>query len=361
MEEKDKRFLPNGRICNVMILLVLGMLATGSVGESEHPETSQERKIRQQLQMVSTGLRHLHDRGVQNSPQIMDRLRSMTPLSHKALAKLTGDVIFCDLEAGSRDYDTPLIIFVDHDADSFFRVVYSWNQDVRIVKRGTGEYRRIRERVREHRREMSPDPDGEEKLEIRPMTFRFLDENSRPITGRFTLQEYSNGTTLGAWYSDAPVKAEGVMRLEDTPKDFRYFFTSEDTFYIESRMDEEVDFSKSINEFKIQPTGTIVFSLESFPQAYHGPMVLDCYWRKADNTYARAKGMGIFPVVGHNFEFKGLRPGVYKIELKRSYEDKNAIFSTSGILVEAKRKTAITPLRITEDDLKAKKTSGKEE
>ena len=319
-----------------------------------------ERAIRSYLQEISLYVQRFRDRHNGRMPESLDELRSAISSLQKPPSNFQGEIIFCKPFTDSSRHDTPLIIYFDHEAQSFVRVVYSWNQDVRVVRRGTKEYDRVLERVRSHGQEISKITDDQKPATPRPISFCFLNENGKPIAGKFTLLEYVGDICLSGWYKGKPVGEDGMVRLEDSPEEFIVYFVSDDTFYTRGYTHKDVDFGKETNTLSIQPTGTIVFSLEAYPTSIKKPLVVLHYVKKPDNTYERKGGMGIFPEVGREFEIEGLQSGVYRIELKHDYKDKHIIWEKSDIFVKAKRKTIIPPMRITENNLKARAKYGAE-
>ena len=256
-----------------------------------------------------------------------------------------GDVLFVATNCCDGNSADPKIIYVETGENRFFRVVYTWVSDVRIVRAGTKEYARIFH-IAKSMGSAVAQPDVEQlKPFLRPKVITFLDETGTPLSGTFGVHERDGRNMLSAWFRSGTttVPNNGTVEFEDFPETFQLFFTSTDGFYTSQNV--KLQTGSVTNIVRLDSSGSLAFSIASFPPELRAPIVVPCV-RKTDIGYEQIRGIGIFPSVGQEFVFDGLKPGTYKVQLKTDYKNPGVIIESADIQVRLKEKAVLPPFTV---------------
>jgi hypothetical protein len=63
------------------------------------------------------------------------------------------------------------------------------------------------------------------------ITFKFVDENDKPIRGDFTLHQYRKGKYFENWHRYLPLNEDGEITIKEFPPEFEFGGSSKDDFY----------------------------------------------------------------------------------------------------------------------------------
>ena len=248
-----------------------------------------------------------------------------------------GHVVFFEESFKNHKEKDPVLVYVSDDASSLLRVVYTWDSDLRIVRRGTKEYERISERV--FGANIPEKNNYNAELILKPIRLKVVDESNYPIRGQFNLRELDNGTSLSSWFRGAPVGKKGEIFLEDTPRFFELDFISSDNFYT-TNINSKLSNTSLMKVIRVFPSGTLGFIIKKCPENFVNPIVAICY-KKVDGEYVKETGFGIVPSLNHEYTFIGLTDGIYKVHLKHGYEDNHSIAMSKEVKVKAKKHVSV--------------------
>lgn len=178
------------------------------------------------------------------------------------------------------------------------------------------------------------------------ITFKFVDENDKPIRGDFTLHHYKNGKYFQNWHRDLSLNENGEIAIKEFPPEFEFGGSSKDEFYHYWIRSADLDSTKETFVHRCTPSGAMKFQITSFPKKYYSSLVVEYHKKFDDGSRQVVKGIGIFPddpehVIG------GLDPGEYFITIKFHYKDAKPIFRSDPFKIELKKYTSLPKIEIT--------------
>lgn len=219
-------------------------------------------------------------------------------------------------------------------------------------REGLVEERHNRLQKRRTEREANKAPVDKEPRELskeftKPITFKFVDENDKPIDGDFTLHQYKKGRYFGNWHRYLPLNRDGEIVIKEFPPKFEFGGSSKDDFYHYWIRSADLDPTKTTFLHRCTPSGAMKFEITSFPKKHYASLVVEYHKKADDRSHKVVKGIGIFPddpehVIG------GLEPGEYFIAIKFHYEDTNPVFKSPAFKIGLKKYTTLSKIEITE-------------
>ena len=187
-----------------------------------------------------------------------------------------------------------------------------------------------------------------------PITFKFIDENGKPIDGDFTLHQYKKGRYFKNWHRYLPLNKDGAITINKFPPSFQFGGSSKDDFHHYWIRNSELDPAKREYVHRCTPSGAMKFEITKFPKKHHDSLVVEYHKKMIGDFHRIVKGIGIFPDDPEH-TIGGLKPGEYYIAIKFEYEDKKPIFKSEPFTVKLKEYTTLPKIEITEAAINAAK------
>ena len=187
-----------------------------------------------------------------------------------------------------------------------------------------------------------------------PITFKFVDENDKPIAGTFTLHQTKKGKYFENWHRYLKLNKDGEITIKEFPPEFEFGGSSDNDFYhcwIESA---DLDSKKDNYLHRCTPSGAMKFEITAFPKEHYKSLVVEYHQKMDDGNYQIVKGIGIYPDDPEH-TIGGLDPGEYFIAIKFHYEDKKPIFKSAPFAIKLKEYTALPKIEVTESAIDAAK------
>lgn len=189
------------------------------------------------------------------------------------------------------------------------------------------------------------------KVFIKPITFRFLDENDKPLNGDFTLHQTKNGDFSNNWYRYLPLNERGEVKIKSFPPEFEFGGSSKNEFYIYWFKSSSLNPTKDYYTFRCKPSGAMKFKIDSFPRKFFDSLVVEYHMKRKDGSYKLVKGIGIFPNDPEH-TIGGLKEGQYFIKIKFNYKDKKEFFKSDQFTISVKKYTILPKINVTEAMIK---------
>ncbi|MGJ8658084.1 MAG: hypothetical protein ACSHX6_16675 [Akkermansiaceae bacterium] len=188
----------------------------------------------------------------------------------------------------------------------------------------------------------------------KPITFKFVNEDGKPINGDFTLHQYKKRNLLEQssyfknWHRYLPLDKNGAITIKTFPPVFEFGGTSKDKFYTYWIRSAELDTKKTEYLFTCTPTGAMKFEITEFPKEHYDSLVVEYHKKVIGGFHRVVRGIGIHPNDPEH-TIGDLKPGEYFIAIKFDYEDKKPIFKSAPFTIKLKKYTVLPKIRITKE------------
>jgi hypothetical protein len=179
------------------------------------------------------------------------------------------------------------------------------------------------------------------------IVIQILKENGAPLLGALvSLYEKKDDEFVKVHFRDIPVDHLGQFIvpssvLNTLPKGSEIFIHSQDGFYWQSVKTENLQIKEKTSKILVSKTGIISGTIMKFPDEIRDPVVIEADKKGDDGKYTVVTGIGIQLSIGDTFNINGLSSGVYKIEVKKSYDSSEVYFVKEGIKVVNGKKTNV--------------------
>jgi hypothetical protein len=182
----------------------------------------------------------------------------------------------------------------------------------------------------------------------KPITFKFVDENKKPINGNFTLHQYKKRSYFKNWHRYLPLDKNGAITINAFPPVFEFGGSSKDQFYHYWIRSAKLDPTKTEYLYTCTPSGAMKFEITEFPKKHYDSLVVEYHKKTIGEFHRVVKGIGVFPDDPEH-TIGDLKPGEYFIAIKFDYEDKKPIFKSAPFTIKLKKYTVLPKIEITEE------------
>jgi tetratricopeptide (TPR) repeat protein len=198
----------------------------------------------------------------------------------------------------------------------------------------------------EERSLMSKQSDQKERQKG-DIVIQILRENGTPLPDALvSLYEKKDDEFVKAHFRDIPVDHLAQFTVPSSvfntlPKGSEIFIHTPDGFYWQSVKTENLQIKRKSAKILVSKTGIISGTILKFPDEIGDPVLIEADKRGDNGKYTVVTGIGTELSIGYTFNINGLSSGVYKIQVKKSYDSSKAYFVKEGIKVVSGKKTDV--------------------
>jgi hypothetical protein len=183
--------------------------------------------------------------------------------------------------------------------------------------------------------------------EAERIVVQILKEDETPLPEALvTLVELKGDEFVKTHFRDMPVDHLARFTvpssvLNTLPKGSEIFIHSQDGFYWQSVETDSLQVKGKTAKIVVKKTGIISGTVMKFPSEIRDPVVIEADKKGDDGKYSIVAGIGIGLSIGRKFTINGLSSGVYKIQVKKSYDSSEIYFVKEGVDVVIGKNTNI--------------------
>jgi hypothetical protein len=189
----------------------------------------------------------------------------------------------------------------------------------------------------------------------RPYSVSFVGEDGKPIRdASFFLYETKGGEYSRALFRFHKLSRDATIVLNELPAEYMMGIASDKYFYHRFWEPGEIELARGSNVIPVEQTGAVSLLFSHVDDAIRtqrgsSPVILS--FRKSDDgEYKPCSGIGGWPAVGRPIDIAGLRAGIYRFQLKSTYEAKNSYWEIENVPVSKGAIRLLGDLKAVADD-----------
>lgn len=182
--------------------------------------------------------------------------------------------------------------------------------------------------------------------------FEIIGENGEPLRGASIDVFNINGAKTTFYLKEMLTNKDGKMTasidLPSLPSETQIGILSEDNFYCYYAKITDLIVSNGTVRMTVPKSGIILATLKKYPTRIKKPVVAEIFKKNNGGRYESYKGIGFFLSEG-KLEVECLPAGIYKIQIKNSYDSSTFLFEKENIKVTSGIKTDLDGIDLTDD------------